>query len=168
MGAELGIWASARCSTAETDLVAVRIPEDRFPDTVAVDQTIARFDAARGDGGDNRRHIGGGRLRFAIYLMMVAATFTLLYAGISGATGTGLWIAVGLLAIESAVFAAYGFKCPLTALAVRYGARTGHVFDTLLPENVTRHTFHVFGTLMDRPGSIRSADRPERWSPDLH
>ena len=42
----------------------------------------------------------------AIYLVMVAATFTLLYAAISGATGAWLWIALGLLGIESAVFPA--------------------------------------------------------------
>jgi hypothetical protein len=84
----------------------------------------------------------------AIYLVMAASTFVLVYAGISGATGLWLWIALALLLVESAVFAGYGFKCPLTDLAVRYGARTGHVFDTFLPERATRYTFRVFGSLM--------------------
>lgn len=84
----------------------------------------------------------------AIYLVMVAAIFVLLFAGVTGATGLWLWIALGLLAVESAVFAIYGFKCPLTEIAVRYGATTGHVFDTFLPERATRYTFRVFGTLM--------------------
>ena len=39
-------------------------------------------------------------------------------------------------------------KCPLTALAVKYGAKTGHVFDTFLPERLTRYTFRFFGTVM--------------------
>ena len=84
----------------------------------------------------------------AIYLVMVAAIFVLLYSGLTGATGLWLWLALGLLAVESAVFAGFGFKCPLTGLAVRYGARTGHVFDTFLPERATRYTFRVFGSLM--------------------
>ncbi len=84
----------------------------------------------------------------AIYLVMAASTFALLYAGVTGASGPWLWVALGLLAVESAVFAGYGFKCPLTAMAVRYGATTGHVFDTFLPERATRYTFRVFGTLM--------------------
>jgi hypothetical protein len=84
----------------------------------------------------------------AIYLVMAAATFVLVYAGATGASGAWLWVALGLLAIESAVFVGYGFKCPLTGMAVRYGATTGHVFDTFLPERATRYTFRVFGTLM--------------------
>jgi hypothetical protein len=84
----------------------------------------------------------------AIYLVMAASTIVLVYSGLSGATGPWLWVALLLLAVESAVFAGYGFKCPLTDLAVRYGARTGHVFDTFLPERATRYTFRVFGSLM--------------------
>ena len=84
----------------------------------------------------------------AIYLVMAASTLVLVYAGVSGATGLWLWVALTLLLVESSVFAGYGFKCPLTALAVRYGARTGHVFDTFLPERATRYTFRVFGSLM--------------------
>ena len=45
-------------------------------------------------------------------------------------------------------FTGNGFKCPFTALAVRYGARTGHVFDSFLPERLTRYTFWFFGSLM--------------------
>jgi hypothetical protein len=84
----------------------------------------------------------------AIYVVMAASTFILLYAGITGVQGTWLWVVLGLLGIESIVFAGNGFKCPLTALAVKYGAETGHVFDTFLPERFTRHTFRFFGTVM--------------------
>lgn len=83
----------------------------------------------------------------AIYLVMVVAIGVLLFSGISGVTGPWLWLALALLTTESVVFALYGFKCPLTSLAVRYGAKTGHVFDTFLPEKVTRVTFRAFGTL---------------------
>ncbi|MCW5715026.1 MAG: hypothetical protein KIT43_10985 [Bauldia sp.] len=83
-----------------------------------------------------------------IYLVMATATFLLLYAGITGRDGPWLWIALGLLAVESAVYLANGFACPLSALARRYGATTGYVFDTFLPERATRYTFHFFGTVM--------------------
>jgi len=83
-----------------------------------------------------------------IYIVMVASIGVLLYAGISGYSGLWLWISLGLLAFETGVFIGNGMKCPLTALAVRYGAEKGFAFDTLLPEGFTRYTFRVFGTLM--------------------
>jgi hypothetical protein len=84
----------------------------------------------------------------AIYIVMAAATFVLLYGGLTGYEGTWLWISLSLLAVETAVFVGNGFKCPLTALAIRYGAEKGYAFDTFLPERVTKHTFRFFGTLM--------------------
>lgn len=84
----------------------------------------------------------------AIYLVMVAAIAVLLYAGTTGYEGAWLWVSLGLLAVESVVFVGNGMKCPLTAIAVRYGAETGHAFDTFLPERVTRNTFRFFGSLM--------------------
>jgi hypothetical protein len=97
----------------------------------------------------DRRRLAAVRLvHTAIYLVMAGSTLLLVYAGISGATGPWLWGVLVLLAIESIVFAGNGFKCPLTALAVRYGAEKGYAFDTFLPERVTRYTFRVFGTLM--------------------
>jgi len=84
----------------------------------------------------------------AIYLVMVSAIVVLLYAGITGYDGIWLWVSLGLLAVESVVFIGNGMKCPLTAMAVRYGAEKGHAFDTFLPERVTRNTFRFFGSLM--------------------
>jgi hypothetical protein len=46
------------------------------------------------------------------------------------------------------VFTASGLRCPLTAVAARYGAARLGVADTFLPERLTRHTFHVFGPLI--------------------
>ncbi|WP_029042302.1 hypothetical protein [Cucumibacter marinus] len=84
----------------------------------------------------------------AIYVVMAISTFVLLYAGVTGSSGTWLWVALGLLAIETVVFLGNGMRCPLTALAERYGAEDGRVFDTFLPERVTRYTFRFFGTIM--------------------
>ena len=79
---------------------------------------------------------------------MVACVFAVLYAGVTGVNGPWLPIAAGLVGLESLVFVANGLKCPLTAVAVSYGAQHGKLFDTFLPERVTRHTFQVFGPLI--------------------
>ena len=84
----------------------------------------------------------------AIYVVMAASALVVLAAGITGARGPWLWIAAGLVAVESAVFAAYGFKCPLTAIAVKYGATKDGAYDTFFPERCTRYTFRVFGPVI--------------------
>ncbi len=84
----------------------------------------------------------------AIYVVMVAAIVVLLFSGVTGYAGPALWVALGLLAVEAVVFAGNGMKCPLTTLAVRYGAERGDAFDTFLPERLTRRTFRFFGALM--------------------
>ncbi|MGZ3402173.1 MAG: hypothetical protein ACXWKN_02225 [Phenylobacterium sp.] len=84
----------------------------------------------------------------AIYLVMVGCIVAILCAGITGVHGPWLPAAVALVSLESLVFAASGWKCPLTALAVRYGAGQGPLFDTFLPERITRHTFQVCGPLV--------------------
>jgi len=84
----------------------------------------------------------------AIYLVMVTAIVVLLYAGLTGYDGPLLWASLALLGVETVVFVGNGMRCPLTALAVRYGAETGYAFDTFLPERVTRNTFRFFGSLM--------------------
>ena len=83
-----------------------------------------------------------------IYVVMAGASLVVLAAGITGATGPWLWIAGGLVAVESVVFAACGFKCPMTAMAVKYGATPDGAWDTFFPERCTRHTFRVFGPVI--------------------
>jgi hypothetical protein len=84
----------------------------------------------------------------AIYIVMAISTFVLLYAGVTGSQGAWLWVALALLSVEVVVFVGSGMKCPLTAVDVRYGMETGHVFDTFLPEQLTRYTFRFFGAVM--------------------
>jgi hypothetical protein len=83
-----------------------------------------------------------------IYIVMAVSTFVLLYAGISGATGTWLWVALVLLGGESVVFLGNGMRCPLTNLAIRYGATAGYAFDSFLPEKYSQYTFRFFGSVM--------------------
>lgn len=84
----------------------------------------------------------------AVYILMVASIFLLLYAGATGYIGLWLWVELGLLAVEAMVFAVNGLKCPLTARAVRYEAVTGYPFDTILTERTIRFTFRFFSFLM--------------------
>jgi hypothetical protein len=87
-------------------------------------------------------------LHSTIYILMVGCILAVDYAGITGAHGPWLMVALALVTFESLVFASSGWKCPLTAIAVRYGAGRDGLFDTFLPERVTRHTFQVFGPLI--------------------
>jgi hypothetical protein len=84
----------------------------------------------------------------AIYLIMAAASFALLYAGLTGAGGVWLWWCAGLVAFEAVVFTASGLRCPLTAIAVQHGATRQGVGDTFLPERMTRRTFRFFAPLI--------------------
>ena len=86
-------------------------------------------------------------LHTVIYVVMAIATFVVLYAGVTGATGPWLGVALGLLAIETVLFVASGMKCPLTAIVARY-AGDAPVSDTWFPQRCTRHTLMVFGPLM--------------------
>ncbi len=83
-----------------------------------------------------------------IYIVMSAACFAVLYAGLTGARGPWLWVALTLVVLETIVFVGCGMKCPLTAVAVRYGARIDGPYDTYFPERCTRHTLTVFGPLI--------------------
>jgi hypothetical protein len=83
-----------------------------------------------------------------IYLVMASSVLLVLYSGIAGYDGMLLFVALGLVGLESVVFIGNGMRCPLTALAKKYGAEKGYAFDTFLPESFTRHTFRFFATLL--------------------
>jgi len=58
----------------------------------------------------------------------------LLYAGLAGHTDRRAAIAAGVVFGESALFAANGFRCPLTDLTQSLGADSGSVTDLYLPK----------------------------------
>jgi hypothetical protein len=87
-------------------------------------------------------------LHTAIYLVNAAAILLIDFAGVTGRSGPWLVVALGLALIEVVVFTASGMKCPLTAVAVRYGAGKGPIFDTFLPEPLTRNTLRIFAPLL--------------------
>jgi hypothetical protein len=56
-----------------------------------------------------------------------------LYTGLTGRSGRRAAIAASIVAGESLIFAANGFRCPLTDMAERLGAERGSVTDIYLP-----------------------------------
>jgi|WetSurMetagenome_2_1015567.scaffolds.fasta_scaffold872130_1 hypothetical protein len=86
-------------------------------------------------------------LHTAIYALMVAAIFFILYCGITGTRNLMLAISIGLICLEGAVFFGNGRMCPLTNLAKKYGDPKGYVGDLFCPEWLSRRTFSVFTTL---------------------
>ena len=97
---------------------------------------------------DAQRLFGVRLLHTVIYVVMATASVLVLYGGISGARGPWLIVAVALVVIESLVCYHSGLKCPLTAVAVKYGAGQDGLFDTFMPEWFTRHTFRIFGPMI--------------------
>ena len=68
------------------------------------------------------------------WLSIESCVLYALYAGLRGRTDRRAGIAGGIVAGEVLVFAGNGFRCPLTKLAERYGARSGSVTDIYLPK----------------------------------
>ena len=58
-----------------------------------------------------------------------------LWAGFRRRSDRRVAIAAGVVATETAVFAANGFRCPLTQIAERVGAERGSVTDIYLPQS---------------------------------
>jgi hypothetical protein len=70
-----------------------------------------------------------------IAVFFMACIAYVLYCGITGVQNIWLWLAIGALAIEIAVFMLNGQRCPMTNYAERYAPpeADGFVGDTLLP-----------------------------------
>jgi hypothetical protein len=62
-----------------------------------------------------------------------------LYAGLKGRSDRRAAIAAAVVAGESLIFAANGFRCPLTDLAEQLGAERGSVTDIYLPRWFARN-----------------------------
>jgi hypothetical protein len=71
-----------------------------------------------------------------------------LLAGLAGRTDRRVAMAAGVVAGESLVFAANGFRCPLTQLAQRYGAESGSVTDIYLPRWFARNLPAIHAPLL--------------------
>jgi hypothetical protein len=101
---------------------------------------------ARNRVSDDQRLVLVRSAHTVIYVVMCASVIAVLFASIVGADDWWVWAALALVGIEVVVFAANGMRCPMTALAVRYGGAS--VSDTFLPRRLTRHTLICFGPLI--------------------
>ena len=97
---------------------------------------------------DGQRLVLVRGLHTAIYVVMAASVFVLLYAGVSGARGPWLWWALGLITVEIVVFVGNGMRCPMTAMVTRFDRAGNEISDTFFPKRITRHTLRVFGPLI--------------------
>ena len=73
------------------------------------------------------------------WLSIESCVLYVLYAGFARRSDRRAAIAAGVVAGESLVYAANGFRCPLTALAEHLGAQRGSVTDTYLPQWLARN-----------------------------
>lgn len=68
-----------------------------------------------------------------------ACMLYVLYSGVRGQSDRRAGIAASVVALETLVFAANGFHCPLTAVARNLGDGTGSVTDIYLPHWLARN-----------------------------
>ncbi|MFJ1768108.1 hypothetical protein ACIOD2_47865 [Amycolatopsis sp. NPDC088138] len=102
-----------------------------------------------------------------------------LYSGLAKRSDRRAALAGGVVAVECLVFAANGFRCPLTEVAESFGAEHGSVTDLFLPRWFARNlpsihvpllvlavALHVRNVRHDRAVSRRAAGPgPARRSP---
>ncbi|MCB9453943.1 MAG: hypothetical protein H6672_21125 [Anaerolineaceae bacterium] len=84
-----------------------------------------------------------------VFLFMSACILYVLYAGLTRRYDIWLALAIGAVLLEVAVFVLNRLRCPLTALAQRYGDTTGNDFiaDIFLPPWAARLIPPVCGGL---------------------
>lgn len=73
------------------------------------------------------------------WFLIEACMIYLLYAGLRGRSDRRAGVAASVVAGETLIFAAYGFHCPLTAVAKKLGDETGSVTDIYLPKWFARN-----------------------------
>ncbi len=73
------------------------------------------------------------------WFIIEACMVYLLYAGFRGRSDKRAGIAAAVVAVETLVFAANGFHCPLTAVARKLGDEAGSVTDIYLPKWFARN-----------------------------
>lgn len=73
------------------------------------------------------------------WLSIESCLLAVLYAGFSGRAGRRTAIAAAVVTGETLIFAASGFRCPLTIVAERLGAERGSVTDIYLPRWLARN-----------------------------
>jgi hypothetical protein len=82
----------------------------------------------------------------AIFVVLSACVLFTLYSGLADRITGWTWTAVSLVIVESIVLVSCGWRCPLTILAERLGAKRGAVTDLFLPKWFADRIFPICGT----------------------
>ena len=98
---------------------------------------------------------GRGELLFAVkavhslaFFVIQTAILFLLYKGLRRQTDRRAAIAAAVALGESAVYAANGFRCPLTGLAEQLGAERGSITDIFLPRWLAANVANIYTPLL--------------------
>lgn len=86
-------------------------------------------------------------LHTLIWLFFSACVLFVLLAGITGISGTAVWVAVVLVLVETGILLLNRWSCPLTHLARKYSQDPRDNFDIYLPEWMAHHNKTVCGLL---------------------
>ena len=74
-----------------------------------------------------------------IWASIEACVLYVVVAGLTGRSDRRVALAASVVAAETAVFTANGFRCPLSEVAESLGAEDGSVTDLYLPPSVARN-----------------------------
>ena len=86
-------------------------------------------------------------LHTAIWAVMAAAVFYILYAGIFDKIGLMVWLCVGLILIEALILLICKWRCPLTLIGERYTDKRDVGFDIFLPPWLAKYNKTIFTAL---------------------
>jgi len=82
-----------------------------------------------------------------VWAIMASAVFYVLYVGISGEKQGFVWLAIGLIVLETGVLLINRWRCPLSDVAARYTEEQRDNFDIYLPQWLARHNKTIFGIM---------------------
>lgn len=82
-----------------------------------------------------------------VWATMASAIFYVLYVGISGEKRGVVWLAIGLIVLETGVLLVNRWRCPLSDVAARYTEEQDDNFDIYLPQWLAKHNKTIFGIL---------------------
>lgn len=82
------------------------------------------------------------------FLVIQSCILHRVYSGARGRSDRRAVLAAGIAIGEAAVYTANGFRCPLTSLALRYGARSVSVTEIFLPPWLAANIARVYTPLL--------------------
>jgi hypothetical protein len=81
------------------------------------------------------------------FWVIQSAIFYLIYKGVRGETDRQAGIAAAIATGETLIYAANGFRCPMTKWAEDLGAERGSVTDIFLPKWLAANIANIYGPL---------------------